>query len=62
MLNVTNESMEMIVEMMAKIQGLQYTPMLVSLKNDATSEKFTIPVKNVSEEPIIIKVDKELFT
>ena len=49
----------MIVEM-KKIPGLQYTPMLVSLKND-TSEKFTIPVKNVSKEPIIIIADKDLF-
>ena len=57
----TNESMEMIVEMMEKIPGLQYTPMLVSLKNDTTLEKFTMPVKNVSKEPIVIKADKDLF-
>ena len=36
--------------------------MLVSLKNDTSLEKFTIPVKNVSKEPIIIKADKDLFT
>ena len=58
----TNESMEMLVEMMEKIPGFQYTPMLVSIKNDTTSEKVTIPVNNVSTEPIIIKADKDLFT
>ena len=58
----TNESMEMIVEMMENIPGLQYIPMLVSLKNDTTLEKFTIPGKNVSKGPISIKAGKELFT
>ena len=56
-----NESMEKIVEMMEKIPDLHYTPMLISLKNHTTLEKFTIPVKNVSKEPIIIKADKDLF-
>ena len=57
----TNGSMQMIVKMMEKIPGLQYTPMLVILKNDTTLEKFTIPVKNVSKESIVIKADKDLF-
>ena len=57
----TNESMEMIVEMMEKIPGLQYTPLLVSQMNYTASKKFTIPVKNVSKEPILIKGDNDLF-
>ena len=35
---------------------------MVSLKNDTTFEKFTIPVKNVSKETIIIQADKDLLT
>ena len=36
--------------------------MLVSLRNDTTLEKVTIPIKNVFKETIIIKTDKDLVT
>ena len=51
----------MMVEMTHNIKGINYSPILVTLRNNTTLERFTVPVTNVSQHPITIQADKVLF-
>ena len=57
----TYEPTDMMVEMTHNIKGVNYSPILVTLRNNTTLERFTIPVTNVSQCPITIQADKILF-
>ena len=60
--NATHEPTEMMVEMTHNIKGINYSPILVTLRNNTTLERFTVPVTNVSQHPITIQADKILFS
>ena len=51
----------MMVEMTHNIKGIKYSPILVTMRNNTTLEKFTVPVTNVSQHPITIQADMVLF-
>ena len=51
----------MMVEMTHKIKGINYSPILVTLRNNTTFERFIVPITNVSQHPITIQADKILF-
>ena len=51
----------MMVEMTHNIKGINYSPILVTLRNNTTFERFMVPVTNVSQHPITIQADKILF-
>ena len=57
----TYEPTDMMVEMTQNIKGINYSPILVTLRNNTTLEKFTVPVTNVSQHPITIHADMVLF-
>ena len=59
--SATYESTDMMVEMTHNIKGIDNSPILVTLRNNTTLERFTVPVKNVSQHPITIQADKILF-
>ena len=59
--STTYEPMDMMVEMTHNIKGVNYSPILVTLKNNTTLERFTVPITNVSQNPITIQADKILF-
>ena len=49
------------VEMTHNIKGINYSPILVTLRNNTTLERFTVLITNVSQSPITIQADKVLF-
>ena len=55
------EPTDMMVEMIDNIKGINYSPILVTLRNNTTLERFTVPITNVSQSPITIQADKVLF-
>ena len=55
------EPIDMIVEMTHNIKGINYSPILITLRNNTTLERFTVPVTNVSQCPITIQTDKIFF-
>ena len=59
--SATYEPTDMMVEMTHNIKGINYSPILVTMKNNTTLEKFTVPVTNVSQHPITIQADMVLF-
>ena len=50
--SATSEPTGVMVEMTHNIKGLNYSPILVTLGNNTTLERFTVPVTNVSQCPI----------
>ena len=60
--STTYEPTDMMVEMTHNIKGVNYSPILVTLKNNTTLERFTVPITNVSQNPITIQADKILFS
>ena len=59
--STTYEPTDMMVEMTHHIKGINYPPILVTLRNNTTLERFTVPVTNVSQHLITIQADKILF-
>ena len=59
--STTYEPTDMMVEMTHNIKGINYSPILVTLRNNTTLERFTVPITNVSQSPITIQADKVLF-
>ena len=59
--SATYEPTDMMVEMTHNIKGINYSPILVTLRNNTTLERFTVPVTNMSQHPITIQADKILF-
>ena len=59
--SATYEPTDMMVEMTHNIKGINCSPILVTLRNNTTLERFTVPVTNVSQHPITIQADKILF-
>ena len=59
--SATYEPTDMMVEMTHNIKGINFLPILVTLRNNTTLERFTVPVTNVSQHPITIQADKILF-
>ena len=55
------EPTDMMVEMTHNIKGVNYSPIFVTLKSNTTLERFTVPITNVSQNPITIQADKILF-
>ena len=51
----------MMVEMTHNIKGINYSPILVTLRNNTTLERFMVLVTHVSQHPITIQADKILF-
>ena len=51
----------MMVEMIHNIKGINYSPILVTLRNNTTLERFTVLITNVTQSPITIQADKILF-
>ena len=56
--SATYEPTDMMVEMTHNIKGINYSPILVTLRNNTTLERFTVPVTNLSQHPITIQADK----
>ena len=59
--STTYEPTDMMVEMIHNIKGINYSPILVTLRNNTTLERFTVTITNVSHSPITIQADKVLF-
>ena len=59
--SMTYEPTDMMVEMTHNIKGINYSPILVTLRNNTIFERFTVPVTNVSQLQITIQADKVLF-
>ena len=59
--SATYEPTDMMVDMTHNIKGINYSPILVTLRNNTTLERFTVPVTNVNPRPITIQADKILF-
>ena len=59
---MTYEPTDMMIEMTHNIKGINYSPILVTLRNNTTLERFTVPVTNASGSPITIQADKILFS
>ena len=59
--STTYEPTDMMVEMTHNIKGINYSPILVTLRNNITLERFTVPVTNASQHPITIQADMVLF-
>ena len=59
--STTYEPTDMMVEMTHNIKGVKYSPILITLRNSTTLERFTVPITNVSQNPITIQADKVLF-
>ena len=58
---MTYEPTDMMVEMTHNIKGINYSPILVTLRNNTTLKRFNVPVTNVIQSPITIQTDKVLF-
>ena len=59
--STTYEPTDMMVEMTHNIKGVNYSQILVTLRNNTTLERFTVPITNESQSPITIQADKVLF-
>ena len=59
--SATYEPTDMMVEITHNIKGINYSPILVTLRNNTILERFTVPITNVSQHPITIQADKILF-
>ena len=59
--SATYEPTDIMVEMTHNIKGVNYSPILVTLRNNTTIERFTVSVTNVSQCPITIQAEKILF-
>ena len=59
--STTYEPTDMMVEVTHNIKGVNYSPILVILRNKITLERITVPVTNVSQHPITIQADNLLF-
>ena len=55
--SATYEPTDTMVEMTHNIKGINYSPILVTLRNNTTLDRFTVPVTNVSQHPITIQAD-----
>ena len=60
--STTYEPTDMMVEMTHNIKGINYSPILVTLRNNTTLEIFTVLITNESRSPITIQADKVLFS
>ena len=49
------------VEMTENINNLEYSPVLVTLRNNTTLDRFSVPITNTGKRPITIHIDKVLF-
>ena len=59
--SATYKPTDMMVEMAHNIKGINYSPVLVTLRNNTTLERFTVPVTNVSQHPITVQADKTII-
>ena len=60
--NATFEQTNMIAELDSKIKGLTSVPSLVTLKNNSSLERLSLPVTNLSGQPITIPTDTVVFS
>ena len=60
--NATYEATNMMVELNSDIKGIEFTPSIVTLKNNSSLEQISLPVTNTSNSPVTIKGDKVLFS
>ena len=52
----------MMVELKKDVTGLEFTPALVTLKNNSSLEQMSVPVTNTSNSPVTIQADKVIFS
>ena len=60
--NATYETTNMMVELNSDIKGIEFTPSIVTLKNNSSLEWISLPVTNTTGRPITIQADKVLFS
>ena len=60
--NVTFEATNMMVELNSDMKGIQFTPSIVTLKNNSSLERISLPVTNTSDRPVTIQGDEVLFS
>ena len=60
--NATLETTNMMVELISDVKGIAFTPSIVTLKNNSSLERISLPVTNTSNRPITIQADKVLFS
>ena len=52
----------MMVELNSNVKGIAFTPSVVTLKNNSSLERISLPVTNASNSPVTIQADKVLFS
>ena len=60
--NATFETTNMMVELNSDVKGIEFTPSIVTLKNNSSLERISLPVTNTSDRPVTIQADKVLFS
>ena len=60
--NATFETINMMVELNSDVKGIEFTPSILTLRNNSTLEWISLPVTNTTGRPITIQADKVLFS
>ena len=60
--NATFKTTNMMVELNSNINGIEFMPSIVTLKNNSSLERISLPVTNTSNRPCTIQADKVLFS
>ena len=58
--NATFETTNMMVELSSDVKGIEFTPSIVTLRNNSSLEQISLPVTNTTSRPITIQADKAL--
>ena len=60
--NATFETTNMMVELNGDGKGIEFTPFIVTLRNNSSLEQISLPVTNTSDRPVTIQADNVLFS
>ena len=60
--NATFETTNMMVELNSDVKGIEFTPSIVTLRNNSSLERISLPVTNTTVRSITIQADKVLFS
>ena len=60
--NTTFETTNMMVELNSGAKGIEFTPSIVTLRNNYSLERISLPMTNTTGRPITIQADKVLFS
>ena len=60
--NATFETNNVMVELESDVKGIAFTPAVISLRNNSSLERISLPVTNTSNSPVTIQADKVLFS